>query len=293
MSSSQVSSNFFPYVCSTSDHEKPILNLGRLFGGRLHIYGSSPRITIVIKNKSEGSRIPPADYKSTSTIMTPRRCLLILFLNAALLAPSHAVRLPSPQSETHEPGFSDGKTPDLEARHVAPGSTGLCGPRAGCVSNAATSDCCGPTGRNTILPDTCFSSANLTNSPGVFDIMCTSTGPANALQPASPVDHYTATVVCDSINNGTAKPNSWYWYTPQTGFALGVWLPGNAGDAPCPYWEQCYQNIYYMLIQACASTPGYNGGSINVAVLPDTSQSGRAVDAGYPSYIMAPAPLTN
>lgn len=224
--------------------------------------------------------------------MTTFRCFLILLINAVLLSPAYALQLPSRRSQSHTARRPDHQASSLETRHLVPGSTGQCGPRAGCVSNAATSDCCGPTGRNIILPDTCFASANLTTTPGAYDINCFSSG-TSALQLSSPVGYYAATVVCNSINNGTAPHNAWYWYSPQSGFAVGVWLPGNTGDAPCPHFEQCTQAIYYMMIQGCANSAGFNGASVNVVTLPDNLQTGQAFDSGYPSYIMAPAPLTN
>lgn len=46
------------------------------------------------------------------------------------------------------------------------------------------------------------------------------------------------------------------------------------------------------MIQGCGSSAGNNGGAVNVAKLPDTTQTGLAVDPGYPSYIMVPKPLT-
>ena len=145
---------------------------------------------------------------------------------------------------------------------------------------------------NRSVQDTCFTTVNVTAAPATYNVNCFADGTPDKLDASAPRSYYTATVICDAINSGKVPPNTWYWEMPQAGFALGVWLPGNPGDAPCPHWDQCVLSIYYHMIQGCGSSAGHNGGAVNVAKLPDMSQSGLAVDAGYPSYIMVPKPLT-
>ena len=219
-------------------------------------------------------------------VMTISRYLLVLLLSAAFAPSFQTSTHTSPKLIRYDSDSSDLQAQRLDARQVSPS----CGPARGCIPGPDTSDCCGPTGRSTILPDTCYTSANITTTNELFGVTCV-TGTGTALQASSPEAYYTATVICDNINNGTVHPNTWFWSMPVTGFALGVWLPGNPGDAPCPYWDSCYKAIYYMMIQDCLTSPG-GGASINLAKLPDTTQTGQAVDPGYPSYIMASQPLT-
>ena len=217
------------------------------------------------------------------------RFLFTLLVDAAFLSLSHA----SGVSLFDRTAIAE-DSPHLQAESLAarqaPAST--CGPRPGCITTTGVSDCCGPTGRPGILADTCFTTVNVTGAPATYNVNCFADGTPNKLDASAPNSYYTATVICDAINSGKVPPNTWYWAMPQAGFALGVWLPGRPGDAPCPYWDQCVIHIYYHMIQGCGSSAGHNGGSVNVAKLPDRSQTGLAVDAGYPSYIMVPRPLT-
>lgn len=217
------------------------------------------------------------------------QCLLILLVDTTFLSPSRASR-----SSFFDRTAIAEDTPDLQAESLTPRQAPApsCGPRQGCVTTRGISDCCGPTGRPGILSDTCFTTVNVTNAPATYDVNCFADRTGTKLDASAPNSYYTATVICDAINTGKVPPNKWYWAMPQAGFALGVWLPGNPGDAPCPFWDQCVISIYYHMIQGCGSSAGHNGGAVNVAKLPDTTQTGLAVDAGYPSYIMAPKPLT-
>ena len=218
--------------------------------------------------------------------MTISRSFFVLLFSVAFVPLSQAFAFTPSSLISYGSDSSDLPAQRLDARQTGP----TCGPARGCIPSPDTSDCCGPTARSTILPDTCYTTANLTTTHEPFGVTCF-TGTGTVLQVSPPETYYTATVICDNINNGTAQPNAWFWSMPVAGFALGVWLPGNPGDAPCPYWDSCYNAIYYMMIQGCLTSPG-GGGSINLAQLPDTTQKGQAVDPGYPSYVMASQPLT-
>lgn len=217
------------------------------------------------------------------------RCFFVLLVDIAFLSPSHASRFSILDPTAIAEDSPNLQTKPLAARQ-APAST--CGPRPGCITTTGISDCCGPTGRPGILPDTCFTTVNVTEAPARYNVNCFADGTLNKLDVSAPNSYYTATAICDAINSGKVRPNTWYWAMPQAGFALGVWLPGKPGDAPCPYWDQCVISIYYHIIQGCGSSPRHKGGSVNIARLPDMSQTGVAVDSGYPSYIMATKPLT-
>ena len=218
--------------------------------------------------------------------MTLSRSLFVLLLNTASIPLFQTTAFSTSKLISYVSDSSDSQAQRLDARQASSN----CGPARGCIPGSNTSDCCGPTGRSTILPDTCYTTANVSTTNEVFGVTCF-TGTGTVLQAPPPLPYYTATVICNNINNGTALPNTWFWSMPVTGFALGVWLPGNPGDAPCPYWNSCYSAIYYMMIQGCLTSPG-GGGSINLVKLPDTTQTGQAVDPGYPSYVMAAQPLT-
>lgn len=217
------------------------------------------------------------------------RCLLVLLVDTAFLPRSHAFKSSLFERTAIAEDSSYLQAGSLAARQ-APAST--CGPAKGCITTSGTSDCCGPTGRPGVLSDTCFTTVNVTTTPASYNVNCFADGTGNTLDASASKSYYTATVICDAINSGKVPPNVWYWAMPQEGFTLGVWLPGKPGDAPCPFWDQCVLSIYYHMIQGCGSSAGNNGGSVNVAKLPDTTQTGVAVDAGYPSYIMVPKPLT-
>ena len=221
------------------------------------------------------------------TITSPS--LLFLLVNTAFLSLSHASK-----SSLFERSATVEDSPYLQAESLAarqaPAST--CGPARGCITTPGISDCCGPTGRPGILPDTCFTTVNVTSTPSTYNVNCFADGTGSKLDTSAPNSYYTATVICDAVTSGRVPPNKWYWAMPQEGFTLGVWLPGKQGDAPCPFWDQCVTSIYYHMIQGCGTSAGNNGGSVNLAKLPDVTQTGVAVDSGYPSYIMVPKPLT-
>lgn len=263
---------------------------GHLWSSGVVGYIRSGHLFLFLSRQEDRYSIEPDAAKilfPTIIIMTILQSFIVLLLSAALIPSSHASTFTSSTRGSDGGDSSNLQPQHLNARQASP----TCGPAGGCIPGPGTSDCCGPTGRSTILSDTCYTTANVTTTNEVFGVTCL-TGTGNVLQASSPETYYTATVICDNINNGTAGRNTWFWSMPVSGFALGVWLPGNSGDAPCPYWDSCYGAIYYRMIQGCSTSPGSTGASINLAQLPDTTQTGQAIDPGYPSYIMAAQPLT-
>lgn len=77
---------------------------------------------------------------------------------------------------------------------------------------------------------------------------------------------------------------------------MGFWLPNYEGSAkPTKDVDECAKNIFTPLMGFCnpVLTPGlYNWGLVNVKLVPDYTQTGIQVDAGYPSYIMATTRLS-
>ncbi|KAL6714701.1 hypothetical protein ACLMJK_008126 [Lecanora helva] len=99
--------------------------------------------------------------------------------------------------------------------------------------------------------------------------------------------------ICSQISglSGTAyqSTNEWIWSTNDGNCTFGYWLP--EGGAPPPSYLRCMDQIYGPMVESCAETLPYNGGSVNLKQLPKASvneivTNGTAVDPMYPSYIM-------
>ena len=70
--------------------------------------------------------------------------------------------------------------------------------------------------------------------------------------------------------------------------------PAEPDAGTCPNGDHCTIDIFYHMIQAFTSAKcDKNGGAVNLKTLPDQTQTGEAVDAGYPSYVMVPQALTD
>lgn len=101
----------------------------------------------------------------------------------------------------------------------------------------------------------------------------------------------TAEIICQHFkpwppSRGGSPTNQWIWIE-QPGCALAFYLPehGFQGTKRC-------LDIFSGLIDECAFDSRFNAGSINVAVLPDFGQDGRAEDARFFMYLLAPERLT-
>lgn len=83
-----------------------------------------------------------------------------------------------------------------------------------------------------------------------------------------------------------APRSKWIWIE-QPGCAVAFFQPA------IPYYEfrRC-ENLFAGIIKTCARDERYNGGSVNVLLLPDFDQDGRAEDEGRNMYLLAPERLT-
>lgn len=80
---------------------------------------------------------------------------------------------------------------------------------------------------------------------------------------------------------------------------MAFYLPPFPGSAKTPDREKCVEQIFRPMLGYCNPATGggavegmYSLGMVNVKVRPDRTQDGEAVDAGYPSYILAARQLT-
>ena len=74
---------------------------------------------------------------------------------------------------------------------------------------------------------------------------------------------------------------------------MGFWLPEYAGAAPIKTEEACQDQIWNPMTKIGRQMGGtaYNQVVVNLKVLPDDTQTGQQVSAGYPSYTITYLPL--
>ena len=82
--------------------------------------------------------------------------------------------------------------------------------------------------------------------------------------------------------------NQWHW-TEQPGCAMGWYFPDGAH---IPSYRECEKNIYWNIIGRCAMHSQFNGGTINVRVLPSFNSDGQAAFVEQGMYIISPERLT-
>ncbi|KAL8926670.1 MAG: hypothetical protein Q9208_002744 [Pyrenodesmia sp. 3 TL-2023] len=179
--------------------------------------------------------------------------------------------------------FSEAR-PQLEIRQAEPATCSL-----------ALFDRCGPANQAPGTPNTC--NATITN-PGrdvVYGSRCfrdeslrSGLVKENCLNAAIPD-------ICNKLTNPHVLRNQWTWTSPAIiGCALGFWLPaGNGTDATfAPEYNRCLVGIYTPLVNFCTNPTWNNAGSVNIRLMPNSTQSGIPVDPFYPSYVIAPSQLT-
>ncbi|KAI4287438.1 MAG: hypothetical protein L6R35_003299 [Caloplaca aegaea] len=153
-------------------------------------------------------------------------------------------------------------------------------------------DRCGPSRQSPGTQSTCNATITKLNINGVYTANC-----YNPFEQSLSIGTCRSDALLDICNRLTDRhviSDRWVW-SDVSGCALGFWLP--SGDnfsepAFAPDFNRCMEGIFTPLMDYC-SDPAWNTvGSVNVKVLPDSEQNGEAVDPYYPSYIMAPEPLT-
>ena len=92
-------------------------------------------------------------------------------------------------------------------------------------------------------------------------------------------------VLCQYLGPGAPR-TQWIW-VEQPGCAVAFYQP----TIRYHEFRKC-ENLFAGIIDTCARDLRYNGGSVNVLLLPDFDQDGRAEDEGRNMYLLAPERLT-
>ncbi|MCJ1451169.1 hypothetical protein MMC28_001504 [Mycoblastus sanguinarius] len=166
------------------------------------------------------------------------------------------------------------------------------------ISASPTSDPCGPASQPTPNPigDTCNTSIALSNSPSPYGVQCLNNDPnTNISWTACAIE--TIPAICDQLTDPAVQKGKWIWAsaTPPDVCWLGFYLPTYAGSAQVPTLDRCVNEIFRPMVGFCNvwDNQGENNlGLVNVKSVPDGSQSGQAVDVGYPSFVLASRELT-
>ncbi|KAL8627122.1 hypothetical protein Q9189_007183 [Teloschistes chrysophthalmus] len=165
---------------------------------------------------------------------------------------------------------------------------------AGGTCSLASFDRCGPAMQKPGTPSTCNRTAEASLIPSVYGVQC---GQDLDIQSTLNVPNcaYATIDICNRLTDPHLKKDRWIWTNPAyIGCALGFWMPsGNGTDAAfAPDFDRCTTGIFGPLAKLCSNPAWKNVGSINIKRMPNATDSGQAVDAYYPSYVIAPAALT-
>ena len=176
-------------------------------------------------------------------------------------------------------------------------------------------DPCGPKVQDAYTPPTCNSKSNSTSTSGLDDIdafasyvyqvdtptaygvQCLNSTISNAAIKTENCA-VTAVDICKKIRSEFSPRGKWVWSAVGgPGCAMAYWLPQFNGSAPAPDKTRCEQGIYNTMVDLCVTEPdGYYGVSdiaaVNLKQLPGANGTGQAVNVGYPSYLIAAAPIS-
>ncbi|KAL8985939.1 MAG: hypothetical protein Q9177_004298, partial [Variospora cf. flavescens] len=153
-------------------------------------------------------------------------------------------------------------------------------------------DRCGPSQQLPGTQSTCNATISHLNNNGVYTANCfyaadESINKESCLREA-------LRDICNRLTDPHVISDRWVW-SDASGCALGFWLPsGDNVSEPAfvPDFNRCMNGIFGPLIDYCTDPPWITVGSVNLKVLPNTEKNGEAVNPYYPSYIIAPEPLT-
>lgn len=177
-------------------------------------------------------------------------------------------------------------------------------------------DPCGPAVQDTYTPPTCnddggTSSTDFNNindlgydpsiviqvaTPAPYGVMCLNSSTSPATIKTKNCD-LTTTDICKKIQSKYSPRGRWIWSAVGgAGCAMGYWLPQYNGSAPPPDTTRCEEGIYGTMLDRCTSLEDNYFGVSNIAAvnlrqLPSTNGTGMQANVGYPSYIIAPAPI--
>ncbi|KAL8966750.1 MAG: hypothetical protein Q9197_005809 [Variospora fuerteventurae] len=154
-------------------------------------------------------------------------------------------------------------------------------------------DRCGPSRQSPGTQSTCNATITHSNEEGVYTANC-GTDLGQKIDIGNCLSSEALLEICNRLTDRHVITDRWVW-SDAPGCALGFWLP--SGDnvsepAFAPDFNRCMEGIFKPLIDYCRNPGWITVGSVNVKVLPNSEQNGEAVDPYYPSYIMAPVPLT-
>ncbi|KAL8749062.1 MAG: hypothetical protein Q9199_007923 [Rusavskia elegans] len=160
----------------------------------------------------------------------------------------------------------------------------------------ASFDRCGPANQVPGTPSTC--NATVTpGPPGVYKVNCIRYDQVQATLNQNNC-LLAATDICNKLTAPQVQKDQWVWSNPAfLSCALGFWLPSgpNGTDAAfAPDFNRCMTGIFQPMTRTCTNqfASWQNAGSVNLKVLPSSTTTGEAVNALYPSYVIAPQQLT-
>lgn len=178
-------------------------------------------------------------------------------------------------------------------------------------------DPCGPAVQDPYTPPTCNAGGDNSSTDHYNNINDLGYDPSYVYQVATPAPYgvqclnsssskasiktssckLTTIDICKKIQSRYSPRGRWVWSSVGgAGCAMGYWLPRYNGSAPAPDTTRCEEGIYGTMLDLCTSLQyNYFGVSniaaVNLPQLPSTNGTGMQVNAGYPSYIIAPAPI--
>ena len=156
-------------------------------------------------------------------------------------------------------------------------------------------DSCGPVVQDRLDPtipnDTCTAEITFSPSPATYGATLLNDGSGLDInyQNCYPV----VLDVCAYIAAADTPVGVWNWTDVGSQCVMGFWLPIYPEAAPRPTVSQCEKQIFNPMVDIGEKQGGtaYNQVVVNLAVLPDDSQNGVQVSAGYPSYTITYLPL--
>ena len=94
-------------------------------------------------------------------------------------------------------------------------------------------------------------------------------------------------ILCQYLRPDHSQPSGEWIWVEQPGCAVAFYRPAVA------YYEfRSCNRVFSVLIETCASNSRFNAGSMNVLILPNFEQDGRAKDEMRNMYLLAPERLT-
>ena len=186
--------------------------------------------------------------------------------------------------------------------------------------DALSNDACGPSiNQDPTVRDSCNYAvrpnpqSNIPNQqiPSAYGFVCDLDGSQKPLDPSD--CQFVIADLCNGLVDTNIQRDIWHW-SERRGCRVGMWLPGQAGSAPLPSIQKCIAQVFEPMVQQCGAwgipsrhgvTPPVNRGSVNINVTLGgnaggsgypgvdqpysefaTTQTGLAVNNGYPSYII-------